>query len=138
MKRLQGILQRAANLKNSFGEDDDRLSKILEKLDLKGIESWTEQQQQSVRKLLKEYQHLFTLNLMELCKTSLVQHDIQLSDKTPFKDRYRRIHPHQYEEVRKHFQEMLDIGAIHRSTSSRASPVVLVCKKMEACGFVLT
>ena len=62
-------------------------------------------------------------------KTSLVQHDIQLSDKTPFKERYRRIPPHQYEEVRKHLQEMLDIGAIHRSTSPWASPVVLVCKK---------
>ena len=114
---------------NPFGEDDDRLSKILEKLDLKGIESWTEQQQQSVRKLLKEYQHLFALNLKELGKTSLVQHEIQLSDKTPFKERYRRIPPHQYEEVRKHLQEMLNIGAIHRSTSPWASPVVLVCKK---------
>ena len=48
---------------NSFGKDDNGLSKILEKLDLKGIESWTEQQQQSVRKLQKEYQHLFALNL---------------------------------------------------------------------------
>ena len=28
-----------------------------------------------------------------------------------------------------HLQEMLDIGAIHRSTSPWASPVVLVCKK---------
>ena len=113
---------------NSFGEDEDRLSKILEKLDLKGIESWTEQQQ-SVRKLLKEYQHLFALNLKELGKTSLVQHEIQLSDKTPFKERYRRIPPHQYEDVRKHLQEMLDIGAICRCTSPWTSPVVLVCKK---------
>ena len=78
---------------------------------------------------LKEYQHLFALNLRELGKTSLVQHEIQLSDKTPFKERYRRIPPHQYEEVRKHLQEMLDIGAIHRSTSLWASPVVLVHKK---------
>ena len=62
-------------------------------------------------------------------KTSLVQHEIQLSDKTPFKERYRRIPPHHYEEVRKHLQEMLDIGAIHRSTSPWASPLVLVCKK---------
>ena len=94
-----------------------------------GIESWTEQQQCSVRKLLEEYQHLFALNLKELGKTSLVQHEIKLSDKTPFKERYRRIPPHQYEEVRKHLQEMLDIGAICRSTSPWASPVVLVCKK---------
>ena len=114
---------------NSFKKNDERLSKILEKLDLKGIESWTEQQQYSVRKLLKEYQHLFALNLKELGKTSLVQHKIQLSDKTPFKERYGRIPPHQYEEVRKHLQEMLDIGAMHRSKSPWASPVVLVCKK---------
>ena len=62
-------------------------------------------------------------------KTSLVQHEIKLSNNTPFKERYRRIPPHQYEEVRKHLQEMLDIGAICRSTSPRASPVVLVHKK---------
>ena len=129
MKRLQGTPPQSSQSENLFGEDDDRLSKILEKLDLKDIESWTEQQQQSVRKLLKEYQHLFALNLKELGKTSLVQHEIQLSDKTPFKERYRRIPPHQYEEVRKHLQEMLEIGAICRSTSPWASPVVLVCKK---------
>ena len=113
---------------NSSKKNSERLSKILEKLDLEGIESWTEQQQCSVRKLLKEYQHLFALNLRELGKTSLVQHEIQLSDKTPFKERYRRIPPHQYDEVRKHLQEMFDIGSIHRSTSPWASPVVLVCK----------
>ena len=93
-------------------EKNERMSKILEKLDLMGIESWTEQQQSSVRKLLEEYQHLFALNLKELGRTSLVQHEIKLNDKTPFKERYRRIPPHQYEEVRKHLQEMLDIGAI--------------------------
>ena len=114
---------------NSFEKSDERLSKILEKLDLDGIESWTEQQQYSVQKLLEEYQHLYALNLKELGRTSLVQHKIQLNDKTPFKERYRRIPPHQYEEVRKHLQEMLDIGAILRSTSPWASPVVLVCKK---------
>ena len=106
-----------------------RMSKILEKIDLTGIESWTEQQQYSVKKLLEEYQHLFALNLKELGKTSLVQHEIKLSNNTPFKERYRRIPLHQYEEVRKHLQEMLDIGAICRSTSPWASPVVLVCKK---------
>ena len=67
--------------------------------------------------------------MKELGKTSLVPHEIRLSNNTPFKERYRRIPPHQYEEVRKHLQEMLDIGAIHRSTSPWASPVVLARKK---------
>ena len=58
--------------------------------------------------LIKEYQHLFALTLNELGKTCLVQHDIKLDDETPFKERYQRIPPHQYEEVKKHLQEMLD------------------------------
>ena len=110
-------------------EKGERMSKILEKLDLAVIESWTEQQQCSVMKLSEKYQHLFALNLKELGKTSLVQHEIRLSNNTPFKERHRRIPPHQYEEVRKHLQEMLDIGAVCRSTSPWARPVVLVCKK---------
>ena len=85
---------------------------------------------------LEECQCLFALNLRELGKTSLVQHEIRLSDKTPFKERYRRIPTHQYEEVRKHLQEMLDIGAIHRSTSPWASPVVLKHKKDGSLWFV--
>ena len=67
--------------------------------------------------------------MKELGRTSLVQHEIKLSNSIPFKERYRRIPPHQYEEVRKHLQEMLAIGAIRRSTNPGASPVVLVCKK---------
>ena len=52
-------------------------------------------------KLLEKYQHLFALNLKELGKTSLVQHEIRLSNNTPFKG---EVPPHQYEEVRKHLQ----------------------------------
>ena len=39
----------------------------------------------SVKDLIAEYQHLFVLNLGELGKTSLVQHDIKLDDMIPFK-----------------------------------------------------
>ena len=130
-EKVTGDIPKENQSEDSSEKNDERLSKILEKLegDLEGIESWSEQQQCSVRKLLEEYQQLFALNLRELGKTSLVQHEIQLSHKTPFKERYRRIPPHQYEEIRKHLQEMLDIGTTCRSTSPWASPVVLVCKK---------
>ena len=91
--KVTGNIPEENQSENSLEKNDERLSKILEKFDLEGIESWTEQQY-SVRKLLEEYQHLFALNLKKLGKASLVQHEIQLSDKTPFKERYRRIPAH--------------------------------------------
>ena len=128
-EEVTGNINRENQFENLTREKSERMSMILEKIDLAGIESLMEQQQYSVKKLLEEYQHLFALNLKELGRTSLVQHEIKLSNNIPFKERYRRIPPHQYEEVRKHLQEMLDIGAIRRSTSTWASPVVLVRKK---------
>ena len=61
------------------------------------------------------------MNLSELGKTSIVQHDIKLEDMTPLKEHYRRIPTHHYEEVKEHLQEMLEIGAIRRSISPWAS-----------------
>ena len=98
-------------LKNVPEAKEERIGKILESLSLQGIESWNKQQQ-SAKLLIREYQHLFALTLNELGKTSLVQYDIMLDDKMPFKERHQRIPPHQCEEVRKHLQEMLNIGAI--------------------------
>ena len=66
----------------------------------------------------------------------MVQHDIKLDDITPLKERYHRIPPHQFEEVKKN-QEMLDIGAMCRSTSPWASLVVLVHKKDGSLGFCI-
>ena len=67
-------------LENLPKGNDSRLKKLFENLNLKGIETWEEQQQQSARDLITEYQHLFVMNLSELGKTSLVQHDIKLDD----------------------------------------------------------
>ena len=58
-----------------------------------------------------------------------MKYKIKLTDSAPFKERYRRIPPSQYEAVRKHLQEMLDIGAIRPSDSPWCSAVVLVKKK---------
>ena len=59
----------------------------------------------------------------------MVKHTIKITNPNPFKERYWRIPPHQFEEVRKHLREMEDIGAIRRSNIPWASPVVLVKKK---------
>ena len=69
------------------------------------------------------------MNDLELGKTDLVKHVIKLDNYVSFKERYQWIPPHQYEEVRKHLNEMLEIGAIQKSNSPWASTVVLVRKK---------
>ena len=97
-------------------------------MNLKGIESWNEQQQQSARDFYNGIS-VSVCNELELGKTSLAQHDIKLDDMTPFKEQHQRIPLHQYEDIKKHLQEMLEIRAIHRSTSLLASPMLLVHKK---------
>ena len=103
-RMLKNALEKEAvnTLKSTLLENvpeakEKRIEKILESLSLQGIESWSEQQQQSAKSLIREYQHLFVLTLNKLSKTSLLQHDIKLDDKTPFKERYQRIPCHQYE-----------------------------------------
>ena len=82
---------------------------LFEKADLTGISKWDPADQKVVRELFREYGKLFTLDDLDLGHTSVVKHEIKLNDYTPFKKRYRRIPPHQYEEVKKHLKEMLEI-----------------------------
>ena len=93
------------------------------------MENWDEQDQEEAKRIFTEYNDVFALSPLEIGKTSLVKHVIKVDNKVPFKERYRRIPPHQFEEVRKHLKEMEEIGAIRRSNSAWASPVVLVRKK---------
>ena len=97
----------------------EQLNNLLTKLEFRGPESvgWTETDQQEPLKYLTDYGVVFAEDDMDLGKTSLVKHQINLTDYRPFKERYRCIPPHEYEEVRKHLQDMLDIGAIQKSQS---------------------
>ena len=71
----------------------------------------------------------FLKNDSDLGKCNILKHDIKLTDHQPFKERYRRIPPHLFEEVKQHLQEMVEIGAIRKTFSPWASAVVLVRKK---------
>ena len=102
---------------------------LFEKVDLLGVKEWSSEDQEKVKELFREYEQLFALDDLDLRHTLIVKHKIELDDYKPFKDRYRWIPPHQYEEVRKHLNEMLEIGAIRKSNSPWVSTVVLVRKK---------
>ena len=102
------------------------MRKIIQKNDFSGIKDWSEKDQKEFKKLIKDFGFLFTLNDLDLGKTTTVKHTIKLTAYTPFKERYCRIPPHQFEEVRKCLEEMLEIGAIKCLNSPWASTVVLV------------
>ena len=108
---------------------NEKQKELNDKIDLTGISHWTKEQQAQVQQLFIDFGSLFALDSLDLGKTSVVKHKIRLDDYTPFKERYRRIPPHLYEEVKKHLKEMMDIGAIQKSSSPWASAVVLVRKK---------
>ena len=61
-------------------------------------------------------------------KTDLIKHHIQLIDYNPFRESYRRIPQHLYDEIRIHLKEILNVGAIRRSQSPWSSAIVLVRK----------
>ena len=101
----------------------------MEALDLQGLTEWPESEQKQARELLLKWEHLFVHSDLDLGKTALIKHKIQLMDQMPFKEHYQYIPPHMYDDVRVHIQEMLDIGAICKLHNPWASAVVLVQKK---------
>ncbi len=53
---------------------------LLEKLDLSGINLWTEQKQQQARDILRQNVDLFSKHPLNLGKTDLCEHEIKLTD----------------------------------------------------------
>ncbi len=66
-------------------------------------------------------------------RKSLVEHEIRLTDETPFRQPHRRVPQGQLEEFRMAVQDLLQSGFIRESNSPFASPVVLVRKKRWRC-----
>ena len=79
--------------------------------------------------LLIDENTVFAASKLDLGHTSLLQHAIELTDDTPFKDSARRIPPSMYEEVCEHLEAMKQANVIRDSSSPWSSNVVLVRKR---------
>ncbi|KAK3532108.1 hypothetical protein QTP86_008372 [Hemibagrus guttatus] len=87
-----------------------------------------DEQQMELRALLVKYEDVFAICDEDLGHTDRVKHEIPVIDDIPVSHPYRRIPPNQFEEVREHISGLLKKGVIKESSSSYASPVVLVWK----------
>ena len=97
--------------------------------------SLSPEEENAVNELLLKWRSVFSCPGEKLGCATGVKHKIKLSDPTPFKEPYRRIPPHLYEEVRTHLKEMLDDEIIRESKSPFSSPIVLVRKPDQTLRF---
>ena len=92
-------------------------------------EELDDEQQKKVNILFTEFESLFSKGDDDFGYCPSVEHRIELTDETPFKQRFRRIPPSMLDEVRQHIEQQLAAGIIRRSHSPFSSDVVLVRKK---------
>ena len=84
---------------------------------------------EKIKPLFEKWQNVFSKGPLDLRHTNVVEHGINLSNATPFKDPFRSISPSLIEDVREHLNEMLELSAIRESQSPFSSNVVIVRKK---------
>ena len=125
----QATIQKVHASGSKQGPTDKGGAWVLDQLNLEGLDQWTDDQQRAAKELLVASADVFSKDDLDLGKCNILKHDIKITDPQPFKERYRRIPPHLYEEVKAHLQEMVEVGVIRRSFSPWASAVVLVRKK---------
>ena len=86
---------------------------------------------------LCEYHDVFVLEEGERGETALVQMEIDTGDARPKHQPVRRTPFTARQEIARQLKQMQEQNVIYPSDSPWASPVVLVCKKMAHCVFVL-
>ena len=113
----------------SENNSDEDGSWLFDQIDISGTKEFGESYYQKAKALFIKYQNTFSRTDMDLGRAANVKNHIILTYPIPFKERYRRIPPQLYDEVRNHLQEILRLGAIRRSCSPWANAIVLVRKK---------
>ena len=106
-----------------------RHGKLLNELDLSGLDSWPLELADATHWLLAKYHDVLLLDPVELGCTHSTKHVIKVTDDTPFKEQFKQIPMPLVEEVWNHLWEMLESGTNRPSQSAWCNVVVLVRKK---------
>ena len=59
---------------------------VLEALDLQGLREWPKLEQEQARELLLKWEHLFACSNLDIGKTALIKHKIEVTNQTPFEE----------------------------------------------------
>ena len=92
---------------SSENNSEEDSSWLFDQIYISDAKEFGEDFYQQARALFMKYQNTFSKTDMDLGRAANVKHHIILTDPIPFKERYRRIPPLIYDEVRNHLQEML-------------------------------
>ena len=97
---------------------------LFKKLELSGLESWTEENKERALNLLAKYHDIFALEDGEMECTEAAKHKIKVTDQKPFKERPRNIPSGLLD-----LNHMLDMGVIKPSKLVWSNAMLLVQKK---------
>ena len=89
----------------------------------------TSSQRKRLQELLTKHAAGFIKDKQDLGYTEAVHHRLRTTDSIPVAQPYRRIPPHQQQEVQEHIKGLLAQNVIVESHSPYAAPVVIVGKK---------
>ena len=107
----------------------ERKKMVLEKINLDSIKEFDQEFQEKFTEMITGFQDIIALGDLEMGKTNLIKHHIEVNDPVPFKDRHSRIPPSSIEELRSLLNLMETSKVISKSNSPWSSPIVLVRKK---------
>lgn len=79
--------------------------------------SLTEEQKMKTRDMLGRMSHVFARDDHDLGCTSEIEHEIRLTDETPFREPHRKVPQGQLEEFRAAVWDLLEAGVIRESKS---------------------
>lgn len=122
--------QFADDLRMGITEGDTESDAATPEVDMTGL---TMQQQEVVRKMLKEEAASIAKNDDDIGCIEDLQMDIDLSDGTPVQRNYVSIPRPLYQEVKDDIEDLLNKQFITKSRSSYSSPVVCIRKKDGRC-----
>ena len=95
----------------------------------KGLGNLSPEQKQKVLEIVRKYEDVFSKDKNDIGRIKDLKMQIDLLDKTPVSEAYRKIPKLLYDDVKNHINSLLANGWIVKSKSSYASPLVCVRKK---------